>query len=264
MAGLMIEYDDESKENSKSKIKRCTKCPELVKHRGGGINIIWVLFYFNSLPDFPKGCKIIPENLLLRDFFKCNPTNTGHYQYPKFETLSYDEGCHKGEVKNFIKKSDPEKYVVFYTRNTDMNKKSKNKIVGYFKVGKIDKFDEKSGFYSAETVLLSKEDCIEIDYSGRGVPVSWGDSSVKDEVSAILRDLRKLKDSPHNKTRKYQEETKEIMKSLKPFEERKIKEFFSLCEECPDKRKCFLWRKRGMRENSVNYLHKLYAVKKCV
>ena len=116
-----------------------------------------------------------------RDFIKCNPTNTGHYEYPKFETLSYDEGCHKWEVPRYLNRKDIEKYVVFYTRHTDTSRRSESKVVGYFKVGNEDHFTwklgcTKRGFYSSESVLLPKDHCIPIDYSSRGVPVSWGNN----------------------------------------------------------------------------------------
>ena len=106
------------------------------------LRMIWILFYYNSLPDVPKGCRFFTDKVVNRDFFRCNPTNTGHYQYPKFETFSYDDGCHGKEVRNFLKKDDPEKYVLLYTRN-----KQKNRIVGYFKVGKTFVTD-KIGFLS--------------------------------------------------------------------------------------------------------------------
>lgn len=101
-----------------------------------GVKMIWILFYYNSLPEMPAECALFSREIMHRDFFKCNPTNTGHHTYPKFETLSYDEGCHPREVKDFLAKNEPDKYVVFYTRHTALSRKTRNKIVGYFKVGR--------------------------------------------------------------------------------------------------------------------------------
>ena len=117
--------------------------------------MIWILFYYNSLPDVPEGCRLFSNDVMHRDFFKCNPSNTGHYQYPKFETLSYDEGCHRREVNNFLNKNESEKYVVFYTRHTTLSGERRNKIIGYFKVGKI--FEKRSrGFLASESILLPR------------------------------------------------------------------------------------------------------------
>ncbi|MEN6616864.1 MAG: hypothetical protein ABFD12_09940 [Syntrophorhabdus sp.] len=58
------------------------------------------------------------------------------YRASYIPTLSYDEGCHPREVKDFLAKNEPDKYVVFYTRHTALSGKTRNKIVGYFKVGR--------------------------------------------------------------------------------------------------------------------------------
>lgn len=222
--------------------------------------MIWILFYYNSLPDFPKECKFIPSHIMLRDFFECNLTNTNHYQYPKFETLSYDEGCHSREVRRFVGKTDRDKYTVFYTRHTDINGNSKNKIVGYFKVGKIDRFDGRVGFYSSETVLLPKKDCIETNYRSRGVPVSWGDSSVKEEIDNILRYLIKIKDTPNlNVAAEYKQATKEIMAKLVFPEGRK--QLFFTCRDCLHGKECFLGNK--FRREGLDFLDDLYRKQEC-
>lgn len=222
--------------------------------------MIWILFYYNSLPDFPKECEIIPSHIMFRDFFKCNPRNTDHYQYPKFETLSYDEGCHSKEVRRFVKKTDADKYVVFYTRHTYINGNSKNRVVGYFKVGKVDRFDGKVGFYSSDTVLLPKKDCIEINYRSRGVPVSWGNSSIKDELNKVVSYLIEIKDNPNlNIAMEYKQATKNIMEVLISSEGRK--QVFLTCKSCRLNKICFLGKK--FRRKGLDFLNDLYWEQKC-
>lgn len=214
--------------------------------------MIWILFYYNSLPNMPMECCLFSKDVMHRDFFECNPTNTGHYQYPKFETLSYDEGCHKKEVLNFIRKEEKEKYVIFYTKHLNtISKEMKNKIVGYFKVGDIINFPKK-GFNSSESVLLPKEKCIEIDYHYRGVPVSWGHSSIKNKVSDILNKL--IANHPNNIASSYQNETLKIMSFLqKPSGRMKI---IIKCQNCNKKTQCY-WGKNQKQymENKLNVLY---------
>lgn len=200
----------------------------------------------------PEGCCLFSNAVMHRDFFKCNPTNTGHYQYPKFEILSYDEGCHCREVNTFLEKNDTDKYVIFYTRHTNLSGIKKNKIVGYFKVGET--FDEpKRGFCASETVLLPKDKCIGIDYKGRGVPVSWGNSSIKNKVDSILYEMK----TNQNKdiSVQYQKETKEIMKLLQTVSGRK--KIIDKCEKCRVKTQCY-WGKKT-RERKEKTLKELYG-----
>jgi len=213
--------------------------------------MIWILFYYNSLPDMPKECCLFSNDVMHRDLFKCNPTNTGHYQYPKFETLSYDEGCHFREVNTFLKKNDPDKYVIFYTRHTSLLE-MKNKIVGYFKVGR--QFENPKGFFASESVLLPKCECIEINYCARGVPVSWGNSPIKNKVDRILNILKTTKRAA-NITNKYKEETKMLMKRLRTASGRK--EIIDICEKCGIKSQCY-WGKKT-KQFKENTLEKLYG-----
>lgn len=211
--------------------------------------MVWTLFYYNSLPDFPKECPYILDDVMYRDFFKCNPTNTGHYEYPKFETLSYDDGCHGKRVRDFLNINDPEKYVLLYTRHNNLSK-----VVGYFKVG--EKFSNgKTGFKSSETVLLPKDKCIEIPYNSRGVPVSWGKSDIKPEVEKILKQLKSEKKTDISNT--YKESTSKIMKMLTTTTGQT--KMISTCEKCSDKTECH-W---GMytKEKKVNRLNELYGEK---
>ncbi len=216
--------------------------------------MIWILFYYNSLPDMPDGCSIFSPEIMHRDFFMCNPTNTGHYQYPRFETLSYDEGCHCKEVKNFLKKADAEKYVVFYTRNTNLNGAVNNKVVGYFKVGCCIETPKK-GFFSSENVLLPKDQSIGINYSSRGVPVSWGYSSAKNDINRILSSLKS--NNGNDISAKYQAETLKIMKCLQTPEGRR--QIIDICENCKVKNQCY-WG-RLPTEYKEDKLNKLYGKK---
>lgn len=179
----------------------------------------------------------------------CNPSNTGHYRYPRFETLSYDEGCHCKEVNNFLKKNDPEKYVLFYTRNISLSGEKQNKITGFFKVGKCVDSPQK-GFSSSETILLHKNECIDINYSSRGVPVSWGNSPVKDEVNIILSILRS--NNVTNITSQYQVETQKIMQLLKI-----PQQILDICERCSVKKECY-WGKKS-KQSKKDKLNKLYG-----
>lgn len=188
-----------------------------------------------------------------RDFFKCNPTNTGHYKYPKFETLSYDTGCHAREVKNFLAKSDPDKYVIFYTRYTPLKGKSKNKIVGYFKVPK--KLRSNKGFQSSESVLLPVKECIDINYSERGVPVSWGHLSIKGSVSRILKNLQAIRHTKKNIALQYKRETMQRMKQLRSAAGRK--EVLNKCLQCKIKEKtdkCHWWKTKD-KEGTLRDLY---------
>ena len=214
--------------------------------------MIWILFYYNSLPDAPEGCRLFSNAVMHRDFFKCNPTNTGHYQYPKFETLSYDEGCHRREVNNFLNKNESEKYVAFYTRYTTLSGEGKNKIIGYFKVG--EKFEKPNrGFLASESILLPKDKCIEINYNSRGVPVSWGNSSVRNDVDRILSML--ITKPTTDITDKYKKETKMIMDRLLTVSGRK--EIIDTCEKCEVKAQCY-WGRKTKRFKEYT-LKKLYG-----
>lgn len=213
--------------------------------------MIWILFYYNSLPDMPEGCLLFSNDMMHRDFFKCNPTNTDHYQYPKFETLSYDEGCHCREVNRFLERHDPDKYVVFYTRHTSRQEEKKNKIVGYFKVGK--QFENPRGFSASESVLLPKNKCIGIPYSGRGVPVSWGNSSIKNYVAEKLKTL--ITNPPANIEKGYKEETKRIMDILNTKSGKK--KIIEICETCEVKSQCYWGRKT--RQHKEYQLKELYG-----
>lgn len=215
--------------------------------------MIWILFYYNSLPQFPENCSFISNEIVHRDYFMCNPTNTGHYQYPLFEKLAYDTGCHTKEVANFLKKEDPDKYVIFYTRMTDSNGKSKNRVVGYLKVGKL--YDDATGFYASESVLLSREDCIDIDFNGRSVPVSWGNSKVKVEVESILKYLKSK--STSDISSKYKTETTEVMSRISNSNLRK--DMLSLCNNCESSKNCF-WGKSSNNKKNL-FLEKYYAQK---
>lgn len=250
----------------------------------------WILFYYNSLPDMPEGCKLFSNDLLHRDFFKCNPHNTGHYKYPKFETLSYDEGCHCRDVNNFLNKSDTEKYVVFYTRHINLKGGSKNKIVGYFKIGNPLLFEWSTagglvgtepntkahknitqrckrknnrllrGFKASEYVLLPKHKCIPIDYRSRGVPVSWGKSFIKNDIDKILSRLIIHRQLYIRFASKYQEETEKIMDLLKTTNERE--KLIHTCQNCNVKLKCY-WGKNSEQAQRKT-LEELYKGKsKC-
>jgi len=209
--------------------------------------MIWILFYYNSLPDFPKKCLFFFDDVMYRDFFMCNPTNTLHYEYPKFETLSYDDGCHYKEVRNFLEKIDSEKYVLFYTRHN-----GSNKVVGYFKVGKPFS-NGKTGFKSSETVLLTKDRCIEIRYESRGVPVSWGNSDIKPRIDKILKQL--ISDRKNDISDQYKVSTKKIMDLLNsPTGQNNM---ITQCEKCSYKNECN-WG-RYTKEKKIKRLTELYG-----
>ena len=211
----------------------------------------WILFYYNSLPDIPQACPFFSNQIMHRDFLMCNPSNTGHYQYPKFETLSYDEGCHKKELRRFLKRSEPEKNVIFYTRHTNSKEGQSNKVIGYFKVGKCTA--DSSGFSASDVVLLSKEKAIPLDYQGRGVPVSWGNAPVKDRINDILRELIAL---PKNDdvSAQHQSETKDVMRMLSSKSGRK--KMIDTCESCMSRTSCY-WGKKptSHREEVLEKLH---------
>jgi len=208
----------------------------------------WILFYYNSLPDLPTACPLFSNYLMHRDFLKCNPSNTGHHKYPRFETLSYDDGCHEREVHNFLNRPDPEKYVVFYTRHTDSNGQRANKVIGCFKVGK--RTNHPFGFRASKFVLLPKNKAIPIPYTSRGVPTSWGKSSVKETVNRILRDLMAL--TKQDVSIQYQRQTNAVMKILLSKSGRA--KMLGTCNQCSYRSSCY-WgsksvsaRKRTLRE----------------
>jgi hypothetical protein len=201
----------------------------------------------------PEGCILFSQEILHRDFFRCNPSNTGHHEYPKFELLAYDEGCHGREVRRFVEKingtPNDDYYVVFYTRHTPLpfpseNNKSINKIVGYFKIEKegIERYKSIKHIYSSESILLPKTLSIKTSYIGRGVPVSWGNSSVKSFVNTHLPKLINL--SSKSISKKYQKETEKIMAFLKDRSGRE--KLINICDnQCKCKMACFWGRKRS-------------------
>lgn len=217
----------------------------------------WILFYYNSLPEMPKGCSLFSQEVMHRDFFRCNPFNTGHYQYPKFERLSYDQGCHEREVLN-LKNRGFEGYVLFYTRHTTLSLKSERKVVGYFRVDRYTSFNhggkELKGFRSSETVLLSRQDCIIINYAARGVPVSWGSSTVKNDIDNLIPRLNALVNSNQDVKDRYQMETRAIVRLLSSAKGRS--EVMDICNKCPVSKSCFWGRKSPARR--VKTLKELY------
>lgn len=218
--------------------------------------MIWILFYYNSLPDMPEECRLFSSEIMHRDFFKCNPTNTGHYQYPKFEKLSYDEGCHKEELNSFLAKDDPEKYVVFYTRHTGLpgTGEKNNKIVGFYQVGRC--FNSpKKGFCASKSVLLPKTKCIAIDYNSRGVPVSWGKSSIKEKVGGVLKNLKRT--SINDISSQYKSETQKIMKKLQSPAGRQ--QIISICNKCKVRGNCFWGKKEDTHK--AEKIRELYTTK---
>jgi len=215
--------------------------------------MVWTLFYYNSLPEMPEGCSLFSGNVMHRDMLMCNPTNTGHYKYPKFETLSYDTGCHNREVEKFLRQNDREKYIIFYTRYTALNRKSRSKIVGYFKVGW--QFTKpRLGFAASESVLLPMKDCIEINYSGRGVPVSWGQSQVREEIEDVLQFLQTCRATPQNISDLYRQETRTLVERLQSPSGRQ--EVIKVCEGCRVKNQCYWGRKtRRQKEEKLEHLY---------
>lgn len=216
--------------------------------------MVWILFYYNSLPDLPSACPFFSSDLMHRDFLMCNPSNTGHYKYPKFETLSYDDGCHYREVHSFLNRLDPNKYVIFYTRHTNSKGHRKNKVIGYFKVGKLTK--QPFGFIASDVVLLPKYKAIPITYASRGVPTSWGKSTVKHELNIILSRLMSLK--KFDLSGKYQKETESVMKMLRCKTSRT--EMLKTCGSCNDRLSCY-WGKKPFATQE-NILKELYESKK--
>jgi len=214
----------------------------------------WILFYYNSLPDLPSACPFFSSHLMHRDFLKCNPSNTGHYRYPKFETLSYDEGCHPREVRSFLNRPDSEKYVIFYTRHTNSNGDQTNKVIGYFKVGHLT--NRPFGFIASDAVLLPKDQAIRIPYDSRGVPTSWGNSSVKDKVNRILRDL--MSSAERDVSAQYQSESKSVMDMLLSNDGRR--KMLKTCESCGHRSLCYWGRKSHDTRDRV--LRQLYERKK--
>ena len=174
--------------------------------------MIWTLFYYNSLPEMPDGCRLFSPDVVHRDLLMCNPHNTGHYQYPKFETIAYDEGCHKREIVRFLDQPDPEKYIVFYTRNVRSSGTTENVVVGYFKVGPPTMAKGLRGFAAADQVLLSRGKAIPIPYRSRGVPVSWGTSQIRPFVSTKLAWLIARHDLDISS--RYRSETRAVMRRL--------------------------------------------------
>jgi hypothetical protein len=184
----------------------------------------------------------------------CNPSNTGHYEYPKFETLSYDEGCHSREVHSFLNRPDSEKYVIFYTRHTNSNGDRTNKVTGYFKVGKLTK--RPFGFVASDVVLLPKDQGIPISYASRGVPTSWGNSGVKDEVNRTLRHL--MSSAKRDVSVQYQSESTSVMAMLLSKTGRT--DMLETCESCSYRSLCHWGSKSFATRDRV--LRELYERKK--
>lgn len=213
--------------------------------------MIWILFYYNSLPDLPVKCPYFSPHIMHRDFLLCNPTNTGHYQYPRFETLSYDEGCHRRKVHSFLQQSDPDKYVLFYTRHTDTQSESKNVVVGYFKVGRFTK--KPFGFVASDLVLLSRNKAIPISYKGRGVPTSWGHSKIKSALNRILQNLMSL--TSDDISVQYQNETRKVMAMFRSRSGKKA--MLETCKNCTYRTSCYWGKKPAIRRQNI--LNDLYT-----
>jgi hypothetical protein len=202
----------------------------------------------------PEGCILFSQEILHRDFFRCNPSNTGHHEYPKFEKMSYDSGCTPRTVNNFLAKAkaDNDAYAIFRTRHASLKSKSSStvKVVGYFKFGKQDIFKypklkgEKRGFWADEVILLPKDECIEIDYSYRSPLVSWTKvlGNHHNHINNVLKSLKTLKTSDKNIKDKYQKETREIMNLLKKRSGRE--EIMRICDNCKVKLDCY-WGKKS-------------------
>jgi len=203
----------------------------------------------------PKGCSLFSPEVMHRDLLMCNPHNTGHYRYPRFENLSYDEGCHCREINALLNKQDSDKYVIFYTRHVDLYGNSKSKIIGYFKVGRC--FNApKRGFVASDILLLPKHMSIEINYSSRGVPVSWGKSSVKCVIDDILCDM--MNNRKHDISSKYQSETEQLTASLKTLSGRR--HIIETCQRCKFRSQCYWGRK--LKHDKEQTMDRLYEGEK--
>jgi hypothetical protein len=215
--------------------------------------MIWTLFYYNSLPEMPHGCKLISPDVVHRDFLMCNPHNTGHYQYPKFETMSYDEGCHRRELLRFLTNPDPEKYIVFYTRSVPTSGKAQNVLIGYFKVGPTVVRKGLRGFAADCQVLLFRRDAIPIEYKSRGVPVSWGSSRIAPFVSSTLAQL--LRHEHDDASDRYRSETRAVMRMLTS--RGGWRDLMSVCGRCKTAASCHWGRLTDGAKQAT--LTRLYA-----
>lgn len=206
----------------------------------------WYLFYYNSLPEMPAGCALFSPDIPHRDFFRCNPSNTGHHEYPKFELPGYDEGCHHREVARLLANTDPDRHVVLYTRRTPLVGQSDVAIVGYFKVGQPYANNGKRGFFASKAVLLPRSACIPICYGARGVPCSWGKATIRNDVDRILNELRHR--SGPDVSARCKTETARMMTWVRSAQGRD--RIIRTCGGCSARQQCFWGRCDSQRQRA--------------
>jgi hypothetical protein len=212
-------------------------------------NMTWILVRYDSLPDMPSKCRIFSPSLVHRDFFECNPANTGQKSLPRFELMTCESGSHKSQLRKLLRQPTVEKYVVFYTRHTRLKGEWKNKIVGYFKVHPETRGN--GGFRACEVVLLPKTKCAELPRSVRGAAVSWGRSKVKARVERFVRRCAGRKADDMSEL--YQRESSIIAAA---FSHRSGQRWFvRTCSSCPRGAACHWGRKADKGET----LQRLYG-----
>jgi hypothetical protein len=129
-------------------------------------------------------------------------------------------------------------------------------MIGYFKVGRHTNIP--FGFIASDVVLLPKDQAIPIPYNNRGVPASWGNSSVKQDINRVFRDLMSL--ARKDISTQYQAETKSIMAMLSSKTGKNA--MLTRCETCRDRISCY-WGKKSL-SNRKKVLTELYGrIKSC-
>ena len=203
------------------------------------------------MPEVPNKCLLFSGKAVHRDFFISNPQNKSHYQYPKFETYSYDIGCHSKQVKKIINLKDKEKYTIFYTNYLTIGGGCTNIVTGLFSVDKYDAFLG-SSFSTDKPIMLLKTDCIPIDYKARGVPASYGNSKIKHHINHAIEILLNKLNSKSNISDIYNYESNKIVNLAKTRDG--IDEIINTCTRCISKQICFFGRKNDLakRQKLIN------------
>ncbi len=173
---------------------------------------------------------------------RCNDGKI-HFEFPIFEDHSYNSICNIRGVRNLIKRKINNKYILFRTRDQDINK---NYIIGYYKVGKI-YFQETRmfnnngfvcGFESSETKLLKKGQIIYNDPTfRRGHNVSWHKKEINKKLNNFLDMIINIKDDYSSI---YKNDTNRMIEIFKDRE--KINEWKNKCQNCKKKEECFFFK----------------------
>ena len=220
-------------------------------------NSFLICVYYYSLPEFPSGCNVVPNNsLLIRDVLTCNPINQHikfggqydpHYEHslaPEYKMCSKRTRRKIMSIKN--NGVYDEVYLLFRTTKALLAGGASQRISGYYDVN-LDKVEtdpnyEEPILYAREARFVDLEEAINLSSFLARFPnlrrFPFSSETEEGGLRDFLEQWRKKIRSSHNRLNQYIHITKELDRLFKYYEfEEGI---YEICEGCPNTASCFL------------------------